>query len=169
MVNTMHDDDSSDIKLEHVTGKGKLEASRAKFLNTVRECLHWFEVLIAFGALGLVILGAVQLIGLVSSVGDPGNMPEFFASFEELLSALLLLIVGVELAIMLILRRPESLLEIMFFVIARKVLIKTEHVYELLLAVIAIAMLFAVKKYLMTNDKKPPAEPQQADTNKTKN
>ena len=154
----------SDVKLEHTAGDDKPQLLKKQFLHKVREYLRWFEVLIAFGALGIVVLGGVQLVGLVFSVGDPENMPDFFISFEELLSALLLLIVGVELAIMLILRRPESLLEIMFFVIARKVLIKTEHVYELLLAVVAIAMLFAVKKYLMTNDNKTSAEPKQAES-----
>ena len=70
--------------------------------------------------------------------------------FENILSALLLLVVGVELAIMLCLRRPESLIEIMFFVIARKVLIKTHHVYELIIAVAAMGALFAIDKYLVT-------------------
>ena len=80
-----------------------------------------------------------------------------------LLSGLLLLIVGVEVALVLILRRPENLLEIMFFVIARKVLIKTEHVYELLIAVVAIGALFAIRKYLMVNSSKSQPEAQQAD------
>jgi hypothetical protein len=49
---------------------------------------------------------------------------------------------------MLIRRTPESLIEVIFFVIARKMLIKTDHFYELLIGVVALAGLFAIRKYL---------------------
>jgi hypothetical protein len=49
---------------------------------------------------------------------------------------------------MLIRRTPESLIEVIFFVIARKMLIKTDHFYELLIGVAALAGLFAIRKYL---------------------
>jgi hypothetical protein len=147
----------SKIKQNPPSGDLKPAPLMLRFRRRVRECLHWFEVVIAFGAIAIVIAGSVQLVCLMTDIEHPKGMSEFFVSYEELLSALLLLIVGVELAIMLILRRPENLLEIMFFVIARKVLIKTEHVYELLIAVIAIGVLFAIRKYLLVNDSKPPA------------
>jgi hypothetical protein len=121
-------------------------------LRFVHGLLHWAEVFIAFCAMAVVVYGVVKLSILFFEVKGPDSITDFFKLFEEMLSALLLLVVGIELAIMLVLRRPESLLEIMFFVIARKVLIKTHHVYELLIAVVAIAILFAIKKYLMAND-----------------
>jgi hypothetical protein len=68
--------------------------------------------------------------------------------FEEVLSSILLLVVGVELAILLVRRTPESLVEVMFFVIARKMLIKTDTFYQLLIGVVALAGLFAIRKYL---------------------
>jgi hypothetical protein len=131
-----------------------------KFRRTVRECLHWLEAMIAFGAIAVVLVGGGQLLWIVLDLSCPENMQEFVQVFEELLSGLLLLIVGVEVALVLILRRPENLLEIMFFVIARKVLIKTHHVYELLIAVVAIGALFAIRKYLLVAKSKEtdPAE-----------
>ena len=45
-------------------------------------------------------------------------------------------------------RSPESLVEVMFFVVARKMLIQSHAVWELLIGVGAIAGLFAVRKYL---------------------
>ncbi len=134
-----------------------------RFRRTVRECLHWLEAMIAFGTIAVVLVGGGQLLWIVMGLSCPENMQEFVLLFEELLSGLLLLIVGVEVALVLILRRPENLLEIMFFVIARKVLIKTEHVYELLIAVVAIGALFAIRKYLMVNSSKSQPEAQQAD------
>jgi hypothetical protein len=55
---------------------------------------------------------------------------------------------GIELAILLVRRTPESLVEVMFFVIARETLIKTGPFYELLIGVVALAGLFAIRKYL---------------------
>ena len=133
-----------------------------RFRRKVRECLHWLEATVAFGAIAVVLVGGVQLLWIVADLPRPENMQEFVLVFEELLSGLLLLIVGVELALVLILRRPENLIEIMFFVIARKVLIKTHHVYELLIAVVAIGVLFAVKKYLMVSSRNSPPEPEPA-------
>jgi hypothetical protein len=77
--------------------------------------------------------------------------------FERLLSAVLLLAVGVELAILLIRHTPESLIELMFFVIARRILLKTDEFYELLMGVAALAGVFAVRKYLLRGQPHRPA------------
>lgn len=113
--------------------------------------VHWLTLALALCVTIIVIAGGACLFRLVPSEGIPDTLADFYPMFEAALSALLLLVVGLELVVMLVLRRPESLVEIMFFVIARKVLIKTDHVYELLIAVVAIAALFAVKKYLMAD------------------
>ena len=68
--------------------------------------------------------------------------------FEDILSDVLLLVVGIELAIMLIRRTPESLIEAMFFVVARNMLIKTETFTDLLIGVVALGGLFAIRLFL---------------------
>lgn len=145
----MCDKDVGKIEQTDPDDLGTFLSKKSRWRIMVREVLYGLEALIACGAIAVVVLGAIQLVKLAPGVGRTEGIQDFFTVFEGLLSALLLLIVGVELAILLILHRPESLVEIMFFVIARKVLIKTEQVYELLLAVIAIGILFAVWKYLM--------------------
>ncbi len=129
---------------------GKKQRINNKFIRVVPELLHWLEVVLAFCAVAVVLIGVVYLFKMFIATGFPDELAEFSEMFENILSALLLLVVGVELAIMLCLRRPESLIEIMFFVIARKVLIKTHHVYELIIAVAAMGALFAIDKYLVT-------------------
>ena len=115
--------------------------------------IHWLfrvtQVGIALCAFLVVVLGIVYLVKLVPGLARPTSLEGFTTIFEDVLEALILLLVGLELALLLILRRPESLIEIMFFVVARKALIKTEHTYELLYAVAALAGLFAIRKYLM--------------------
>lgn len=117
-------------------------------LHRFSVALHWFEVGMAALTVLFVCLGVWyllrELLHFDSMIADVG----LHVGFEELLSDILLLVVGIELAIMLVRRTPESLVEVMFFVIARKMLIKTDHVYELLIGVAALAGLFAIRKYL---------------------
>ena len=131
---------------------------RERVSTRTRELLHWAEMLLAVCAVVVVAVGVFRLGELMMEAGRPTDSKQFINLFEEVLSSLLLLVVGIELAMMLVLRRPESLVEIMFFVIARKVLIKTDHVYELLIAVAAIGALFAIDKYLMRKVKDVAAE-----------
>jgi len=126
-------------------------SDRVSSLLTTALC--WFEIVLAACTSIVVLIGAVHLFTLLVQQGMPNKLSEFSTRFEDILSAVLLLVVGVSLAIMLVMRKPEHVVQIMFFVIARKILITTRDTYELLLAVAALAALFAVRKYLMA---KPP-------------
>ena len=68
---------------------------------------------------------------------------------------ILMLVIGVELVVMLSLHKPIAVIEVLLFAIARKLLLipKTSSVLELLLGVIAIGGIFAIKKYLIKDDK----------------
>ena len=65
-----------------------------------------------------------------------------------MLGYILLLVIGLELALMLIRHTPGSVIEVMFFAIARKVLIYTTETYEFLIGVVALAGLFAIRRFL---------------------
>ena len=134
--------DSEDkYKIRH----GKLQEG---FLRNLSSTLHWFEVFLAVISVILVIIGTIHLVSQMANYKEYLHGDQTYKIFEEGLSYILLLVVGIELAIMLVRRTPEILVEVMFFVIARKMLIKTEHFYELLIGVAALAALFAIRKYL---------------------
>jgi len=124
-------------------------------LHKFSVILHWFEVLLAVLSVAFVVIGVIYLIlkipNIFSLVSDQG----VHFVLEDVLSDILLLVVGIELAIMLVRRTPESLVEVMFFVIARKILIKTDNFYEILIGVAALAGLFAIRKYLEIRGTKP--------------
>ncbi len=123
-------------------------AMQRGILSKLPTILHWFEVGLAVLSIVFVILGIVVLLGEVTHFSELVHQASLHTVFENVLSDVLLLVVGVELAIMLVRRTPESLVEVMFFVIARKMLIKTDEFYELLIGVAALAGLFAIRKYL---------------------
>jgi hypothetical protein len=80
--------------------------------------------------------------------------PVQYAQFNDLLGQILLVVIGVELVVMLSLHIPGALIEVLLYAIARKLLLlpKSERMLDLLFGIMAIAGLFAIRKYLLTND-----------------
>ncbi len=127
---------------------GRLNKLPKTILHDFSVLLHWFEVGLAGLSVVFVALGAVYLLQELGHFDLDLVKYGLHTQFEGLLADILLLVVGIELAIMLVRRTPESLIEVMFFVIARKMLIKTGAIHELLIGVAALAGLFAIRKYL---------------------
>ena len=111
--------------------------------------LHHFEIALGVISIVFVVLGTIHLLREIPHFSELMAKEGLHQVLQDLFSDILLLVVGVELAIMLVRRTPESLVEVIFFVIARKMLIKTDAFYEILIGVIALAGLFAVRKYLI--------------------
>jgi hypothetical protein len=134
--------------VKHLYKHKKLDAMKIS-LSWLSIILHWLEILIAVLVIGFVIIGAAAIIQSVMGMNFAHlGGSEFYHTFEGLLSNVLLIIIGVELAILLVRRSPESLVEVMFFVVARKMLVKSHSIWDLVIGVAAIAGLFAVRKYL---------------------
>jgi tetratricopeptide (TPR) repeat protein len=131
-------------KAEHHHTEALIEA----LLRFLTRVLHWAEIVLAMFCGIVVLLGVYYLA--IETVPFLGYLKEdgFHYKFKEVLSDLLLLAVSVELGIMLIRRDPKSVIELMFFVVARKMLIKAHDPFDILFGVIALAGLFAIRKYL---------------------
>lgn len=71
------------------------------------------------------------------------------SQFTEFLSTILNLLIGVEFVKMLARHTAENLLEVLMFAIARQMVAEHLNMIETLVGVIAIAALFAVRKYLL--------------------
>jgi cell division protein FtsW (lipid II flippase) len=125
-----------------------------KVLDILSEFLHWFEVALAAISVAFVAVGVIYLLGELLTFRGAIEESNLHTSYEELLSDILLLVVGVELALMLVRRTPDSLIEVMFFVVARKMLIKADSFWDLILGVAALAGLFAIRMYLVQKPEK---------------
>ena len=117
---------------------------------------HIFEILLSMVILLVIFLGIVDILreiyaAYIIDFAHPVN----YDQLNDFLAQILLLVIGVELVIMLCLHLPETLLEVLLYAIARKLLLipKTESVGELLLGVLAIGAIFVIKKYLMPKGK----------------
>lgn len=69
-------------------------------------------------------------------------------AFDQFISELMALAIGVELIKMLCIHTPESIAEVLLFAIARSIVVSHSSGTDTLLGVICIVLLFATRKYL---------------------
>src|SRR5699024_7077102 len=123
-------------------GKKKLK----KIENVITNIIMWLELVLALFILGAVILSCKDIISLIYKVFITEAL-DSYTVLQGLLSHVLLLVVGLELAMMLIKHNPGSVLEVMLYAISRKMLVSSSTTVELLLGVIALGLIFLIDKY----------------------
>ncbi|MGI5998972.1 MAG: hypothetical protein ACOX89_09970 [Lutispora sp.] len=112
---------------------------------------YYLEIILALFIIVATIVGMVDLaryLGLIFKT----NAIETYMIFQKFLGYVLLLVVGVELVIMLLSHSTSSVLEVMLYAIARKLLIYSDTTLDIAIGIVAIAMIFAIRKYLFTKE-----------------
>lgn len=131
------------------------EGNKRKFRkveNIMEKIIMWLEIVLATFIIITVILSCKDLASLAYNVFTTEAMSSY-ELLQSFLSYVLLLVVGLELALMLIKHSPGSVLEVMLYAVARKMLISSSTTSEVLIGVIALAIIFFIDKYLHTKDK----------------
>jgi|LSQX01.1.fsa_nt_gb hypothetical protein len=108
-----------------------------------------------------MVIAALIAIGLVIGIID---LTRYFANlysvstsqsydlFQNFLAYALLLIIGVELILLVLYRSTRQVLELILFVIARKMLIYSHTMLDLVLGTLALAFVFAIQRYLVLKE-----------------
>ena len=131
----------------------KKEDNLKKIEGLIGKFIVWIELILAFLIIFTVILSVKDLVVLGITIFTT----EAISSYEILqgfLSYTLLLVVGLELAIMLISHTPGRVLEVILYAIARKMLISSANMTDILLGVIALVLVFFIDKFLHTKEVK---------------
>ncbi len=120
-----------------------------KFKSKLIKYARHMEFGIALCIVLAILLGLMTLFKYLAviAVSDIGEIYNIFKSF---LSIALLLVIGLELVLMLLTHSSKSILELVLFAIARKMLVYSETMLDLILGTIAIAIVFTIQKYLMS-------------------
>jgi hypothetical protein len=113
-----------------------------------------FEIVIALLLLVVIAIKIVETIFAVIGL----DLIIITVDFERILSMAFVLVIGVEFTKMLFKLTPETIIDVLLFAIARQTVIYHEQTLDLLIGVVAIAGLYASKKYLVSveNSKKKP-------------
>ncbi|WP_315081387.1 hypothetical protein [uncultured Clostridium sp.] len=116
---------------------------------------NYFEVALAIVVMLLVLLATIDAVKHIVEIFiiNSKRIVEY-EEINDLLAQIFLLIIGIELVIMLSLHTPDTIMEVLLYAIARKLLLipKDGAMTELLLGIIAISGLFMVRKYFINKN-----------------
>lgn len=108
-----------------------------------RGLAKWAERLLAMAVLGGAIVYGTASVQVMASMDWHTT-----ATFYELIYRVLLLVIGLELVRMLVVHDLMAVLELLAFVIARKMLKPDLAAVEIVLAVLAFVALLAARRFL---------------------
>lgn len=122
-------------------------AIRKRFNDIIYNIARYTEIFLSVVILVVIALAGVRLICDVAGTSIMQMDPDFFTEF---LSNGLSLVVGVEFVKMLCRHSSQTVVEVLMFATARQMVVEHLKTWQTLVGVIAIAILFAIRKYLMT-------------------
>jgi len=116
-----------------------------QFINYLERYSKFFEIAIAFLLLVVISIKLIDIFFVLIGVDIVIVRMEFVA----VLTLVFNLVIGIEFTKMLIKHTPETVLDVLLFVIARHMVVLSDSNYYVLLGVVAISGIFATKKYLV--------------------
>jgi hypothetical protein len=115
--------------------------------NRISRSASYFEICLSFLILMAVLLVAIEaVVSLVISFGDLFH-GTFTFNLKNFMGLIIELIIAVEFVKMISKHTPDSTIEVLLFVIARKIVIDEPAYLEIVLGVLAIGTLFVIKRY----------------------
>lgn len=94
-------------------------------------------------------IGFVTIVGYFFDIAT-SHGHDTYEMIKEFLAMALLVAIGLELVRMLLSHSTSSILELVLFAIARKLLVYSETMMDVLIGTVAIALIFVIRKYLMS-------------------
>ena len=114
------------------------------------KATYLFEMVIAILLLAVIAIKTLEIASEMAGF----QIVILSMDFERILSTTLTLIIGVEFIKMLCKHTPETIIDVLLFAIARQIVIYHEKTLDLLIGMVAIAGLFAAKKFLLNKNSK---------------
>lgn len=117
-----------------------------------KKVIPIIEIVLTF-IVGIAVVSSIPSIVVDIYRSIDFSTPFDYDYFTEFLKHILSLVVGIELIAMILNHSPESMLTLSLFVIARKMLVYAQNMIDLLIGVVAIAVVFAIMKFLTSDQK----------------
>ena len=119
---------------------------RKKLQDKMFEISYIFELFISFiVGIGILIFAVRLIIGLF----DISTFTDEDETLFKILDKAIILAIGAEFIKMLCKHTPETVIEVLAFALARQLIVGHATPVENLITVIAIAILFAVRRFLL--------------------
>lgn len=125
---------------------------RRELVRRFEKIVFILEMVIAVFLVIGIIIGMTDFIYYLRNLISAGSSS--YVMFESFLAYSLILIVGIELILMILYHSTRAILELVLFVIARKMLVYSHTMQDLVLGTIAILLVFIILRYLLPEGKK---------------
>lgn len=117
----------------------------------IKKTHHLLEILGNLFEIAIAILVAIAIViniaSLVLELGEI-SLSDTHIFFEHYLKNILEAVIGVEFLKMLLKPKPDTILEVLIFVVTRHMIVQTTSVYEDLIVIISVGILLVLKKVL---------------------
>ncbi|MEA4915408.1 MAG: hypothetical protein VB061_12650 [Christensenella sp.] len=122
---------------------------KLKITQRTIQLLGLIEFIIAIFIILAILRG---IAGIVLEMRDIKAILLKGIDFSQFLSNAFSLVIGIEFTRMLIKHSADAAIEVLLFAIARQLIIAHPATWEMLVGVVAIAGVFAIRKYLFVDD-----------------
>lgn len=123
--------------------------NRRKYLVALLRIVNVFEIIVSILLIAGVIFAVPDILKYYVDIIQSDEMISY-EIFQHFLSHVLLLVIAIEFVILMIAHTDTNIIHLILLVISRKMLVYSDTMIDLLIAVIAISILFVVRKYLVS-------------------
>ncbi|MDU7113998.1 MAG: transporter associated domain-containing protein [Peptoniphilus harei] len=123
--------------------------NRNRYLVTLLKLVNLFEIVVSIMLIAGVIISVPDILKYYFKILT-SDATLSYKIFQNFLSHVLLLVIAIEFVVLMIAHTDTNIIHLILLVISRKMLVYSDTMLDLLIATIAIAVLFAVRKFLLT-------------------
>lgn len=123
--------------------------NRNRYLVTLLKLVNTFEIVVSIMLIAGVIVSVPDIMKYYFKILTSDAVLSY-EIFQNFLSHVLLLVIAIEFVVLMIAHTDTNIIHLILLVISRKMLVYSDTMLDLLIATIAIAVLFAVRKFLLT-------------------
>lgn len=123
--------------------------NRNRYLVTLLKLVNLFEIVVSIMLIAGVIISVPDILKYYLKILT-SDATLSYKIFQNFLSHVLLLVIAIEFVVLMIAHTDANIIHLILLVISRKMLVYSDNMVDLLIATIAIAVLFAVRKFLLT-------------------
>ncbi|MDO5783777.1 MAG: phosphate-starvation-inducible PsiE family protein [Eubacteriales bacterium] len=135
------------VQTEKPRDKKKIQQKISYYISLATG---YVEIVMGCIIMAIIVILTVQLI-----LDFPENMFDFHSDgFTTFLSDMLTLVVGLEFVKMLCMHTADTVIEVLMFATARQMIVEHLNAVDTLIGIITIGILFAIRKYLLMENKK---------------
>lgn len=124
--------------------------NRRKFLLYLNKIVYIFEILISIFLIIGILISVPDIISYYGAILRSDSLVGY-DQFKQFLDHVLILVIAVEFVLLMTAHSDSTIIHLIMLVVARKMLIKSDNMVDILIGVISITILFAVRKFLMTS------------------